>query len=90
MSRAEGTPADTDDRYSGELFRCVLDMAEAARREDSTRWIQARCRTHRADDSAYLTSMLLGLMIESDALRQGVHPADAWQRIRRDGPTSLP
>lgn len=79
-----------DARESAELFRCVLDMAEAARQQDSTRWIAARCRAHRSDDSAYLTSMLLGLMIESDAQRRGIHPTDAWRRIREEGIDALP
>ncbi|NLG55514.1 MAG: hypothetical protein GX542_07670 [Rhodococcus sp.] len=88
------TPApetqESIDQEERELFRCVLDMVEAARHQDSTRWIQARCRAHRSEDSAYLTSMLLGLMIESDALRRGIHPVDAWKQIRDGGIESLP
>ncbi|NLU82530.1 hypothetical protein [Rhodococcus sp. HNM0569] len=68
-----------------EFFRCVLDMAEAARHEDSSAWMQARCRTRSADDSAYLSSMLLGLLVENEAVRRGEHPADAWHRLRTEG-----
>lgn len=68
-----------------DLFTSVLDMARAAKRKDVSSWLQARCSAHCAEDSAYLTSMLLGILIENDAIRSGVHPADAWQRLRQDG-----
>ncbi|MFZ2174774.1 MAG: hypothetical protein WAW17_12215, partial [Rhodococcus sp. (in: high G+C Gram-positive bacteria)] len=68
-----------------QLFKSVLDMAEAAKRRDSSHWMQLRCGTRRADDSAYLTSMLLGLLIENDAIRRGIHPTDAWRQLQQQG-----
>ncbi|TXG92963.1 hypothetical protein DW322_21170 [Rhodococcus rhodnii] len=78
-------PDVDDDPKLDELFVHALTMAEAARRGDGTAWMQARAATRRCDDLAYLTSMLLGQLVENDAVRRGVHPADEWTRLRRAG-----
>jgi hypothetical protein len=32
-----------------------------------------------------MNSVLLGVLIENDAVRRGVHPADAWAQLRAGG-----
>lgn len=67
------------------LFQSVLDMAEAAKRQDMSRWMAAKCSPRRPEDVAYLSSMMLGVLIENDAIRRGVHPADVWRELRTQG-----
>ena len=68
-----------------ELFQSVLDMAEAAKRQDISRWMAAKCGPRRPEDVAFLSSMMLGVLIENDAIRRGVHPADVWRQLRAQG-----
>ncbi|WP_193528457.1 hypothetical protein [Rhodococcus ruber] len=76
-----GTPRTTDSK----LFGSVLDMARAAKRGDVSGWLTAKSSTHRPEDVAYLSSVLLGVLIENDAVRRGIHPADVWRELRERG-----
>ncbi|MFL1592255.1 hypothetical protein NQ854_05080 [Rhodococcus ruber] len=78
-----GTPrtGTTDSK----LFGSVLDMARAAKRGDVSGWLTAKSSTHRPEDVAYLSSVLLGVLIENDAVRRGIHPADVWCELRERG-----
>jgi len=73
------------DKPTDELFHAVLEMARNAKRQNTSGWLRARCATERAEDAAYLTSLMLGVLIENDAIRRGVHPADVWAQLRERG-----
>lgn len=68
-----------------ELFRSVLEMARTAKQQNTSGWLRARYESERAEDVAYLTSMMLGVLIENDAIRRGIHPADVWAQLRERG-----
>ena len=80
-------PGSREDRDTGsaELFGSVLDMARAAKRGDVSGWLTVKSGTHRPEDVAFLSSQMLGVQIENDAVRRGVHPADVWSELRRRG-----
>ncbi|WP_226436379.1 hypothetical protein [Rhodococcus yananensis] len=73
------------DPSGAELFRTVLDMAQAAKAGNSSGWLAARYRGASLDDLAYLSTAMLGVLIENEAVRRGVHPADAWRDLGRRG-----
>ncbi|MFZ2528845.1 MAG: hypothetical protein WAX14_14535 [Rhodococcus sp. (in: high G+C Gram-positive bacteria)] len=68
-----------------ELFRSVLEMARTAKQQNISGWLRTRYESEHAEDIAYLTSMMLGVLIENDAIRRGVHPADVWAQLRERG-----
>ena len=78
MSAPTEEPAD-------ELFRSVLEMARTAKQQNTSGWLRARYESEHAEDVAYLTSMMLGVLIENDAIRRGIHPADVWAQLRERG-----
>ncbi len=67
------------------LFETALTMAAAAKRGNVTAWAEAKCARHDPDALAFLNSVLLGVLIENDAVRRGVHPADVWAQLRAGG-----
>ncbi|MGW0041659.1 hypothetical protein [Rhodococcus sp. NPDC003348] len=67
------------------LFETALEMASAAKRGNVTRWAEAKSARHDPDALAFLNSVLLGVLIENDAVRRGVHPTDVWARLRAGG-----
>ncbi|MFD1810797.1 hypothetical protein [Rhodococcus gannanensis] len=75
-------PPTTD---TGALFDTALTMAAAAKRGNVTAWAEAKSARHDPDALAFLNSVLLGVLIENDAVRRGVHPADVWAQLRRGG-----
>lgn len=76
----ERTTTDTD-----ALFEAALAMAAAAKRGNVTAWTQAKRGRHDPDALAFLNSVLLGVLIENDAVRRGVHPTDVWAQLRAGG-----
>jgi hypothetical protein len=86
MTTIEGdtdrVPPTTD---TGALFDTALTMAAAAKRGNVTAWAEAKSARHDPDALAFLNSVLLGVLIENDAVRRGVHPADVWAQLRRGG-----
>ena len=60
-------------------------MPAAAKRGNVTSWTQAKSARHDPDALAFLNSVLLGVLIENDAVRRGVHPTDVWERLRAGG-----
>ncbi|MEE2034351.1 hypothetical protein [Rhodococcus chondri] len=67
------------------LFGVVLDMAQAAKAGNVSGWLTAKYTAGHAEDLAYLTSKMLGVLIENNAIRRGIHPADAWKGLRERG-----
>ncbi|SEL24180.1 hypothetical protein [Rhodococcus maanshanensis] len=67
------------------MFDAVLEMAAAAKRGNVMRWTEAKTTQHQAEGLAFMNSVLLGVLIENDAVRRGVHPADAWAQLRAGG-----
>ncbi|MFE3292179.1 hypothetical protein [Rhodococcus sp. NPDC059234] len=67
------------------LFETVLEMAASAKRGNVARWAEAKSARHDPDALAFLNSMLLGVLVENDAVRRGVHPTDVWGRLRAAG-----
>lgn len=78
-------PSAPDITSGADLFATVLDMAQAAKSGNTAGWFAARLRGAALDDLVYLSTAMLGVLIENDAVRRGVHPADAWQELRRRG-----
>ncbi|MGW0018749.1 hypothetical protein ACWDUD_10525 [Rhodococcus sp. NPDC003382] len=78
MSAPTEKPAD-------ELFHAVLEMARNAKQQNASGWLRARYASEHTEDAAYLTSLMLGVLIENDAIRRGVHPADVWAQLRERG-----
>lgn len=74
-----------DDDPTADLFGVVLDMAQAAKAGNVSGWLTAKYMAGNAENLAYLTSRMLGVLIENDAIRRGIHPADAWRGLRERG-----
>lgn len=77
----ESAPGSPD----AELFRTVLDMAQAAKTGNTSGWLAARYRGAALEDLTYLSTAMLGVLIENEAVRRGVHPADAWRELGQRG-----
>ncbi|MFD4291633.1 hypothetical protein ACFWPA_19530 [Rhodococcus sp. NPDC058505] len=67
------------------LFETALEMASAAKRGNVARWAEVKSARHDPDALAFLNSVLLGVLIENDAVRRGVHPTDVWAQLRAGG-----
>ncbi|MGL4305008.1 MAG: hypothetical protein ACRCSF_02540 [Mycobacteriaceae bacterium] len=70
---------------NSDLVQAVIDMAQAASVENVARWNEIRSNQHRADATAYLSSAILGVVIERYAVGHGIHPSDMWHRLRTEG-----
>lgn len=79
------TSTEQSDAPDDTLFRDVLDMARAAKTGNTSGWLAARYRGASVEDLAYLASAMLGVLVENDAIRRGIHPADAWQDVAGRG-----
>ncbi|KAF0970689.1 MULTISPECIES: hypothetical protein [Gordonia] len=70
-------------------FVTAISMAEAAADRNPAWWNEIRTSADDALDAAYLSSKLLGALIQSAAHRLGVPAADIWGHIRRTGELPL-
>ena len=81
----ELTRIEVDGPSNAELFQVVLDMAQAAKAGNTSGWLAARYSGLPLEDLAYTCTEMLGILIENNAIREGVHPADLWRRLQTDG-----
>ncbi|MFD6857071.1 hypothetical protein ACFWCF_06970 [Rhodococcus sp. NPDC060090] len=81
----ELTAIELEESPSSELFQAVLDMAQAAKAGNTSGWLAARYSGLPLEDLAYTCTEMLGILIENNAIREGVHPADMWRRVRTAG-----
>ncbi|MGN5238795.1 MULTISPECIES: hypothetical protein [unclassified Rhodococcus (in: high G+C Gram-positive bacteria)] len=81
----ELTAIELEEPSSSELFQTVLDMAQAAKSGNTSGWLAARYSGLALEDLAYTCTEMLGILIENNAIREGVHPADMWRRLRAAG-----
>jgi hypothetical protein len=81
----ELTRIEVDGPSNAELFQAVLDMAQAAKAGNTSGWLAARYSGLPLEDLAYTCTEMLGILIENNAIREGVHPADMWRRLQTDG-----
>lgn len=81
----ELTATELEEPSSSDLFQTVLDMAQAAKAGNTSGWLAARYGGLPLEDLAYTCTEMLGILIENNAIREGVHPADMWRRMRTAG-----
>lgn len=68
-----------------DTFTAAIDMAEAARCHHLSHWNEIRVASPDPLADGFVSSLLLGSLIESSAHRLGIPAADVWDHIRRTG-----
>lgn len=68
-----------------ELFPVALDLARAAKSGNISGWLSTRYEFGHLEDITFLLSQMVGVLVENDAIRRGVHPADRWAELHARG-----